>query len=97
MRTHVEDFQDDPAKNLKEAPPGFEPGMADLQSAAHPQKTRGKPQEPVQSVHSPYNSANKASLPPSSSALPHELQEIIDAWSSLPEAIRQTILSLVRG
>ena len=83
----------------KEAPLGFEPGMADLQSATpRPQgavrpKTSGDPAAPLTGPLT--GTADNAC------ALLREtdpdLARVIDAWPSLPEAIKRAVLALVQS
>ena len=78
--------------HLEEAPPGFEPGMADLQSSPASQETAEK-------------TRNAASLPAvlleSCSGVPRkqdmDLHRILDAWPTLPPAIRRAILALIES
>jgi hypothetical protein len=71
----------------REAPVGVEPTMADLQSDREPRKPRVK-QGLSESMYTPMYT----SLP----ADP-DLSAVVDAWDSLPPAVRAGILAMVRA
>jgi hypothetical protein len=75
----------------EEAPPGFEPGMADLQSAA-----------PTAEAHCvPILTADDSSRLHTGCTdhheLPVDLVRLVTAWPKLPEHIRGAILTLADG
>src|SRR5262245_7584946 len=74
-----------------EAPPGFEPGMADLQSAAS--AAQGETSQGVSERQAPRLLAGCSTL----ADLPPELARLVDAWPKLPGHVRQAILTLADG
>src|SRR3974377_2446664 len=76
---------------FREAPPGFEPGMADLQSAG--QKSQGhvsrRLRKPTQNPLA-QTLARESQIDPA-------LARIIDAWPALPEPIRKAMVALVQA
>ena|ERR1017187_1077259 len=78
-------------KTEKEAPPGFEPGMADLQSA--PCLPQGKPgQDVVASPSFPlaHSLARETQIDP-------DLARMIDAWPSLSAPVKRMILAALES
>ena len=79
------------AGDRQEAPPGFEPRMADLQSAAGS----------AQPVAMETTCENKARRPDraltKTDATDPDLQRVAAAWPELPDAIRRAILALVES
>ena len=73
----------------REAPPGFEPGMADLQSAGRfPKGNRDK------GVTEPQRAPLAQTLAPETEK-ERSLARVIDAWPELSEPIRRAVLALV--
>jgi len=76
---------------MKEAPPGFEPGMADLQSAVPiPQVQSESKVTPTPDSPLAHSLAHETQIDP-------DLARLIDAWPTLPTAIRDGILAMVRA
>lgn len=71
----------------QEAPPGFEPGMADLQSAAL------RPQEPL--PDQPCASAGAALTGPLQAPADPDLARVLEAWPTLPAALKAALAALV--
>jgi hypothetical protein len=73
----------------KEAPPGFEPGMADLQSMSHSPQGNAS-QEVVKSLSFSlaHSLARETQIDP-------DLVRMIDAWPVLPAALKAGILAMI--
>ncbi len=70
-----------------EAPPGFEPGMADLQSAS--QTPQGEAVTPVTASPSfslAHSLARETQTDP-------DLARLVDAWATLPPTVKRMILA----
>src|SRR5262249_40480599 len=77
----------------RRGPPGFEPGMADLQSVSEPQEYSRKDGKLGRSVPGSYTSAEKIKLATRVTDL--DLARLVAAWPSRPEPIRRAMLALV--
>lgn len=84
----AEHFRTDSDDSGQEAPPGFEPGMADLQSAAETGATLLPFNALRQDADTRLGRASTISDP--------NLAQLCEAWHSLPEAIRAGILAMVK-
>ena len=79
----------------KEAPPGFEPGMADLQSAVRkPEHKSNKEVTATPEIPLAHTLAHCSQKCPEIDA---DLGRLIDAWPTLPEAIRAGIPAMVEA
>src|SRR5262249_39215355 len=76
-----------------EAPPGFEPGMADLQSAEACSNSLEKPPVTDRFVPGSYTLAEKSLSGKAITDL--NLSRVIEAWPALPEPIRRAVLALI--
>jgi hypothetical protein len=77
----------------EEAPPGFEPGMADLQSAAVALQASTASATSGEGIRRLDRASTKLFL--ESGPPDHDLARILAAWPGLPPAIRRAILALV--
>ena len=71
------------------APPGFEPGMADYESARAPLNLEENDDFGEGAPHSTALETAKAPIDP-------ELASVIDAWHTLPPDTRTAILAMLR-
>ena len=75
----------------KEAPPGFEPGMADLQSAGHsPQVASNQDVVETPSIPLAHALARETQIDP-------DLARLIDAWPSLSPTVKRMILAALEA
>ena len=76
---------------MKEAPPGFEPGMADLQSASESsQLTETIGTSENDSERLAYTLALLVKESP-------DLALLIETWDSIPDAVRAGIIAMVKA
>jgi hypothetical protein len=79
------------AWGVKEAPPGFEPGMKGLQ-------TSGQNDLNPDDAKTSHLINDRLSLNlPLREKIPADLAEIVDAWTDLPDAIKAGVLAMVRA
>ncbi len=79
------------AKEMGEAPPGFEPGMADLQSSVAPTQPATKSQLPETDTE---RLARCLALLTQKSP---DLALLVESWDNLPEAVRAGIVAMVKA
>src|SRR5262249_12518825 len=81
----------------KEAPPGFEPGVADLQSATPPTQRAAPPGtsgDGTPPLTGPLLGTPESGCEPVSATAP-DLARVVEAWPTLPPAIRRAVLALI--